>query len=235
MYQTEIKFKTTERKTKLTDGKVCYQGQLVHNHVLNVHETRQCFAEYMQLKEPQVNLYLDGLCSFMCEYLSKGYRLDFGGFSAELRMRGGFPAANAPFDPNRNTVGVDLLPGLRVKRAANVLKPVNVTFDEKERIYNILQLSPFQAYDVVARDGERLVEVTGTKMKVHAEADDEGIWIENDAGAKILRGDIQSCDCCSARFKLTEPVEPGLYWLAVCSRAPTGGPLLRFRRRLTVA
>jgi len=224
-----------ERKTKLTDGKVCYQGQLVHNHVLDARETRQFFAEYMQLKEPQVNLYLDGLCSFMREYLSKGYRLDFGGFSAELRMRGGFPAANAPFDPKRNTVGVDLLPGLRVKGAVKALKPINVTFDEKERIYHVLQLSPFEAYDVVARDGERLVEVSGTMMKVRAEAEDEGIWIENDAGAMLLRGDIQSCDCCTARFKLTDPIEPGLYWLAVCSRATTGGPLLRARRRLTVA
>jgi len=88
---------------------------------------------------------------------------------------------------------------------------------------------------VVARDGERLVEVTGSMMKVHAGAEDEGIWIENDAGEKLLRGDIQSCDCSMARFKLTEPIAPGLYWLVVCSRATTGDPLLRARRRLTVA
>jgi len=39
MNQTEIMFKTMERKTKLTDGKVCYQGQLVHNRVLDAQST----------------------------------------------------------------------------------------------------------------------------------------------------------------------------------------------------
>jgi len=235
MDQTEIKFKTTERKTKLTDGKVCYQGRLLHNRVLDVRDTRRFFAEYMLMREPQTNLVLDGLSAFMAEYLAKGYRLDFGGFSAGLNMRGGFAAANAPFDPVRNAIGVELAPGMRVKRCVRALKPVNVTMEAKDRIYHVFQRTPFEAYDTVARDGERLVEVAGTMMTIHPDAEDEGIWIENDAGVVLTRGHIQYDDCCHARFKLTDPVVPGLHWLVVASREAADSPLLRARRRLTVA
>jgi len=43
-YQTGINFKTTERMTKLTDGKVCCQGLLMHNHAQDTRETRRCRA-----------------------------------------------------------------------------------------------------------------------------------------------------------------------------------------------
>jgi len=235
MHQEEIKFKVKGHAAKLAGDKICYQGMLIHNHVLGVAETRRLFAEYMQMKLPQAQMVLEGLVAFMAEQLGKGNRLDFGGFCAELRLRGGFSAANAPFDPNRNEIGVELRPGKSVKEATSRLRPVNVTVDKAFHVYHTYQRTPFEALDVIAREGERVVEVSATCMAIRASAADEGVWIENDAGERLVRLTYLNGDVCVAQFKLTETLAPGLYWTVVCSRTTPDAQLQIGRRRLTVA
>jgi len=42
-----IKFTASQTTSKLTAGKVCYQGQVIHNQTLNEAETRNAFAPYL--------------------------------------------------------------------------------------------------------------------------------------------------------------------------------------------
>jgi len=231
--QQEIKFTTTPSKTLLTSGKTLYQGQLRHNRVLDANETRQRFAEYLRVPEPQANLYLDSLGLFIRDAVAQGHRVDFGPFSVGLKLRGSFPAANAPFDAVANAVGVELMPSAAIKRAASALKPVNATEDASCRIYAILQTEPFEAYDTIATTGTRKLCISGTCMAVDASAADEGTWIENDAGERLLTGTVSESDPCRIVATFSGPVEPGVHWLVVGSHGTAEGHRLRARRRIT--
>jgi len=233
MIQEQIKFKTIEQTTKLTTG-TCYHGRLVHNLILSVAETRRLFAEYMQMKLPQTQMFLDYLEAFMAEQLGKGNRLDFGGFSAELQLRGGFSAANAPFDPNRNEIRVEMTPGKQIAAATSFLRPVNVTVEKVFHVYHTHQRTPFELTDEIVGQGDRVIEVSATCMRIHAAAADEGVWIENDAGERLVKLTYQTGDVCVGKFRLTETLAPGLYWTVVCSRKNPEAPLQTGRRRLTV-
>jgi len=231
----EIKFKSTPSTSKLTADKVCYQGQVIHNRTLDPEETRAAFADFTQLlKPPLSDLAIDSVASFVADEIAKGNRLDFGAFSVGLKMRGGLPAANAPFDPKANALSVEITPGKKLQQAVRYLKPVNVTDVNRSDIIKALQLTPYELQDAFVATGTRTLVAYGTYIGVNPDATGEGVWIENDADEKLLKGRILAgCDICTCRFELTGDVAPGLYWLAICSRQVPNGPLLRCRRRIT--
>jgi len=66
----DIKFTASRTTSKLTAGKVCYQGQVVHNQTLNEAETRKAFADYARLTMPMGNLAIDSVGSFIAEEIA---------------------------------------------------------------------------------------------------------------------------------------------------------------------
>lgn len=226
----KIKFTTTQSKSRLTEGTVRYQGQLQHNEVLDESLTRRRFAEHAHRSEPETNFYLDALGEFITHAIAEGWRLDFGPFSVGLKMRGGFPAANSPFDGAVNSVGVELMPSSALKAAAKELKPVNVSPEGKSRIYTTLQIAPYEAYDAIAAEGTRELHTTGDWVWVHPGAEGEGVWIENDVGEKLLEATVVESNHCFCHTTLSGSLAPGLYWFVIASRS--GTELLRCQRRI---
>jgi len=227
---TKIKFKATPAKTRLTEGTVRYQGQLQHNKVLGVEDTRRYFAEHAHRSEPETNFYLDALGECMADAIAQGWRLDFGPFALALAMRGSLPAANSAFDETSNALAVELLPGRKIKAAAKSLKPVNATDDAKSRIYTTFQIAPYEAYDEIAAEGTRELHTTGDWVWVHPGAEGEGVWIENDVGEKLLEATVVESNNCFCHTTLSDPLAPGLYWFVIASRG--NGELLRCQKRI---
>lgn len=230
----EIQFKTTESKTKLTVGSVCYQGQLIHNTSFSQKDTLEMFAEHCHQSSAMTSFFLDSLKAFIQQELARGNRLNFGSFAAGIGLRGGFPSANAPFDPSRNALTVELIPCEAIRKTTAALKPVNVTSNCDAIIYNTLQVDPERKdYDVFSADGDRTLSACGIGMDVHPGEVGEGAWIENDAGEKMLVGEDIESDYTLCRFTLKGSIRQGSYWVVVCSRHARTGKFVRSRRRIT--
>jgi len=236
MKQHEISFKTFERRTRLTTGSVCYQGQLKHNRTLTPEATREAFAKFANIHLPQANLAIDSVCAFIEEEIAQGNRLDFGGFSVSLTMRGGLPSRNAPFDPAVNSIGVAMMPGSALRRAVSRLKPVNdVDRDVAGSLCHTAQTSPRRrGVDVISRAGERHVLTSGVGSLPTPTGENSGIWLEDDAGEKALVATDIVFDGVTYKYVFVDTVPAGLYWLVVCGRVEGRDEYVRLKRRLEV-
>ncbi|MCQ2262525.1 MAG: hypothetical protein MJZ42_05155 [Bacteroidales bacterium] len=126
-YKRKIKFTTIGHKSRLTGDVPRYQGQIKHNLRLSREETLKGYAAYCREPEHLARLHLEALGGYIASELERGNRLNFGWFGVELRIGGGFKAANAPFTNGVNTLNVNLMPGSQLKKAVEELEPVNVT------------------------------------------------------------------------------------------------------------
>ena len=233
-YKRKIKFTTIGHKSRLTGDVPHYQGQIKHNQRLTQAETLKGYAAYCREPEHLARLHLEALGGYIASELERGNRLNFGWFGVELRIGGGFKAANAPFTKGVNTLNVNLMPGSRLKKAVEALEPVNVTDETNWHISTTVQVEPYEAADRLAADGIRKVEVTGIIPTVHAAAADEGYWIENDKGAKVLVGTILKSESGRLDATLAGPLAPGDYWSVVQGRYQNEPALIRTRRRVRV-
>lgn len=229
-----LKYSTQPSKSKLLSGKPRYIGRVHHNQTLSREEIVKGLAEYMNVKEPMSAFYVEGLCGYMRQELARGNRLDFGDFSAEIIMEGGFPSANAPFDEAVNKLKVQMRAKKKLECCLESLAPENVSGAEQSRINSVLQRNGGTGkYEEIATDGRREISSNGAEVKVHADVDDEGVWIENDEGEKLLRGEVFSTSAVTCDFYLEGHLDPGVYWLVIYSRGKTK-KLLRARRRIYV-
>ena len=237
----EIEFNTVEAKNVFGGENKVYQGTIVHNNVMNCAETRRRFAECTRLGLPMANMYLDSLTEFIADGIAHGYRMDFGPFSVALKMRGGFPASNSAFDENENSIAVEFTPCKQIKTAVKSLKPKN-SRGGKSEIYSFVQSKPKLTgsngrllYSTISSDGERLIDISGSEIRQHAEVADERVEIVNEAGETVLRADeIIETAASYVRCIFRGHIEPGKYWLAVYSHRPGEAELLCARHRLKV-
>jgi len=229
----DIKFRTTETKSKLTAGKVCHQGKIIHNQTLTKEETAEAFAEYAKIHKAQATFFLDSLEEFIAKEIADGNRLEFGPFAASLSLRGGFPACNSQFDQDVNELAVELTPSRKIRKAVRELRPINVGHERDGIIFNTMLL-PDGPYDRMPADGERRLSCVGTAIEVHPGATGEGVWIENDAGEKLLEGADVEAEFSLCQFTLRGHINPGSYWVVICSRINQTGEFVQARRRITV-
>lgn len=232
MLSTEIKYATTESKTKLTAGKICYQGQIVHNRAYSLEEVKKELAASTGLKVPVVGMFLDSLGECIGDHAANGDRLDFGSFSMALKLRGGFPAYNAPFGKG-NSIAIELTPGERMKKGLKQLKPVNANAYHSAQIFNTVLLPECRIVDTMPAEGTSKLSSVGHYLHVHVGATGEGVWIENDEGERLIEGVVLECDSTLCQFEVTAHLKPGLYWLVICSREDQTGEFVEARRRIT--
>ena len=239
-YSETIKFKVNECPLKRKDGSTRYQGQVIHNQALGPTEALKGLCARMgNTNVYQTQYFLDSIFSYAGEELAKGNSVNFGPFSAKLKLRGSFPAANSPFDEKVNSLTVELSPGAKLKAAVKSLKAENAT-ELKPQIYEVLQVKPkieksrYYLPHTIYSDGHRDVHVNGCCIRVHPEAADEGVWIESDAGERLAAGAVYRTDTCCCDFTLDTALPPGLHWLAIYSRIKDDPQLYRADRRITV-
>ena len=116
------------------------------------------------------------------------------------------------------------------------LEPVIVTDGgEKWRIDSILQKRPVQTYDWIPSEGECLASVAGYMPEVHTAVADEGVWIEDDEGVRLVTGEIVQTDCGLTEFTLKGPIPSGNHWFVLQGRLKDSPNLIRVRRRIKVA
>ena len=236
----EIKFKTNEAKSRFNEGKTCFQGKIIHNLTLDEKTTLQEFCEYCHIGDAMPPMIVNMLGLFIAKQLAQGNRLDFGPFSVSINLRGGFSAANSPFDANHNSLSVEITPSAILRKALGKLKPVNIE-PLAAKIYSVCQIDPelkddngHTIWDTLQSDGSRVLSVGAYPVEVHAEHSDEGVWLENDDGEVVLTGIVVECDYSLCRIRFESHLDKGSYWLVTQARDPHEDKLLRSKRRITV-
>ena len=101
-------FTTCVGKTKLSGGKSTYSARAKHRDTIKDKALVEGLAAETGYSATIVGAVVEGMRNYLCEQLKKGNKVDFGAFSVGLSVRGPFPAANAPFDPAVNSIGVDI-------------------------------------------------------------------------------------------------------------------------------
>ena len=230
----DIKFITTRSKGDLNEGKTCYQGHLQHNAVLSRKETLEAFAEYCREPQSHTSRYIDALGEFIVREVARGNRLNFGSFAVEMKMVGGFKAANSPFDWDENAIRVHLIPDKKIKQATGALKPINVTEDVRWYIGSTRQRTPYEVFDHIVAEGLRTSTVCGYFPVVKSSRPDEGVWIENDTNEKVLVATVTKSEFGRAECTFEGPLAIGDYWVVTQSRYRDEPNLIRCRRRIKV-
>jgi len=227
-----IKFVTSEATPKSAQGETCYQGQLRHNAVLSVEDTKREFADYCGEKESLTTRYVDAMTEFIAANIRKGNHIDFGGFTVGLKLGGGFKGANAPFDERFNNLKIKLTPSKKLKDALLALKPINVTVPKRSYMNWFRQTSPFELHDQITCLGTRVIAVTGCLPPVNPESPDEGIWIEDDLGNRLLTGTAVKSEFARTDCEFTGPLDRGLYWAVIQGRYGDDQAVIRAQRRI---
>ena len=233
IYASTIGFATTPSNSKLLNGKVKHIGRIRHNNTLAKDEIIGRFASFIGSKSSQAEMYVNGLCEFIKEELSNGNRLDFEDFAIGVTMEGGFPAANSPFDPKVNKLKVQMMAKKGLSVAVARLRPVNETGAERSRIFSVRQKGLDDQFEVMSQDGRREIVLNGEFVRIHPEASDEGVWIETRMGERLLTGEPFKNDDVTCDFYLEGHLDPGEYWLIICSRSDSKR-LLRAKRLIRV-
>ena len=221
IYESTVPFVTTRSRSKLVEG-TKYFGKIVHRRRLSKKDIIEGLAKSLYQHEPITEMFVNGLLAYMAEQLSQGYRLDFGDFSAELTVKGGFPSANAPFDPARNQIDVAMQAKKGLLAAVEKMKLENETAVDGSRIHTCYQKEPDMGESqILSSDGRRTITTNGHNVMVDASAPDEGAWIETRDGKRLLTGEIFNISSVHCDFYLEGHLDPGEYWLVICSRGET--------------
>ena len=233
IYASTIGFATTPSNSKLLNGKVKHIGRIRHNNTLAKDEIIGRFASFIGSKPSLAEMYVNGLCEYIKEELSNGNRLDFGDFAIGVTMEGGLPAANSPFDPTVNKLKVQMTAKKGLSAAVARLKAINETGAEKSQIFSVLEHDSGNDFEILSRDGRRNIRTNGAFVKVHSKEGDEGVWVEARTGERLLTGEVYKCSEQTCDFYLEGHLDPGEYWLVICSRSASKR-LLRAKRLIRV-
>ena len=237
----DIKFATNVSQIKGKGKIASYQGQIHHNEAWDFDRTcKELSLRCNSGNVPLARLYLESIGEIMKDAVKTGTRVNFGSFILSLKLRGSFPVANAPYDPETNRIAVELTPTKELRESVKTLNPIN-DVKTKPVIYKIFQQEPpvngrkkTAQYGVLSADGSRKVKTDGNRIHVHAGVSDEFVRIENDNGEVLITGEVYHAtdNCCDANFE--GHLDPGDYWYVINSRSSGDSALLSVRRRVKV-
>lgn len=213
----EIKFKTVEsRLGTMRENSRC-TGRIMHNAVLGPDNMAAEIAQQYGLDEPRAAYMAKVMASYIVHSLGEGKKLDFGPFSLSLVLKGSITGVNGAFTDGKNSIGVNFTPGRELKDALAALHPVNVARDSAPRITSIIG-------ERTKKDGEialgENVYVAGANLQTATDAADEGVWICDRSGSRILAGRVlrstaTTLDCA---FDAVPDFSPGRYKFELATR-----------------
>lgn len=231
---TKISFTTHENPARQGAKKGPCIGYIKHNGILGGDSLAAALAQRTGYTDIQARAFVGALADVVTEGLASGNAIDFGPFQLRLSIKGTFPAANASFDPAENCLEVFAVPSKALIAVLAKLSPENATPMGKPWIYEIACNSRKKAGEIVLGEA---VTVNGQNIRIDSEQDDEGIWLESDAGERLAAATIVKTESGHATCKFAKKsVEPGPYRLAIYTRdgGAASGQVAAIRRKVKV-
>lgn len=216
---TEIKFKSVITHGRFSTEKGGCMGRIVHNGSLTMDGIAAEFAEYAKIGEPEARFYASMFTGYMMKAISEGKRLNLGAFSLYLSMKGRIDGANGSFDPNENSLELNIKVQEGLAKALAQLEPVNATLEDgKLRITSIMD-SALKEEGTISLGAKVLV--AGRTFLIDESRDDEGVWLENVSGKKLLKARVTASTATTLDAVFdgdVGKVKSGAYRIAVYTR-----------------
>lgn len=227
-------FTTCAGKTKLSGEKSTYSARVKHFETVCDRALAEGIAAEIGYTPMVVSSVLMGMRKFLCEQLKEGNKVDFGAFSVGLSVRGAFPAANSPFNPSVNRIGVDIRAGKELRDAVANLVPQNITNMYIPHIGSVLSLAHPDGsnYSKIMRGDE--CQMAGTDFATDYTGDGDGVWLENRKGERVATARIGEHSLVAVNFTFDEEIPLGEYWLVIGCRDPEHSMVATGKRLVTV-
>lgn len=213
---TELKFKTIKAKGRFsTDARSCL-GRIVHNANLSLDGIAADFAKYAKLDENEARFQAARFISYLVKAIGEGKRLNLGAFSLFLSLKGCIDGANGKFNPKKNKVELNICVQQPLADALAQLEPVNVTLEDEKLVINSVMDSLIKEEGKIAPGAT--VYIAGHTFLIDASRDDEGVWLEDAAGSKLIRARVLNSTATTLDCAFDGSAAPGAYRIAVYSR-----------------
>lgn len=213
---TKIKFKTVGANGRFSSGKGSCSGRIIHNGSLTIDNIAADFAKFAKIDVHDARFYATYFTDYIVKAVSDGKRLNLGPFSLYLSMKGRIDGANGKFDPERNSMELNIRAYDGLTAALAKLEPVNETLDD-ETVHITSIMDGRRKENGVLTLGETMY-AAGWKFLIDTSRDDEGVWLESESGEKILRARTIASTATTLDFAFDGETAPGEYRIAVYTR-----------------
>lgn len=227
-------FTTCMGKTRLTGGKATYSARVKHRSVIRGKDLVEGLAAETGYSTTVVGTVVEGLRNYLCKQLKAGNKIDFGAFSVGLSVRGSFPSANSPFDPNSNEVGVDVRAGVELRKAVKKLVPDNLMDVDGPRISGIISFAHQASSNYFKILRGDLCNMVGYNLGQAFTGDGDGLWLETREGKRVAELRVTEHDDGRINCVLEDSVPLGEYWLVIGCREPGRKEVFTGRRLVQV-
>lgn len=174
-------------------------------------------AKQMQSTQSKARYWLDGIGEVLLDSLAKNESVDTGFLKAKLYIQGSVDSASAQPTKEDNPVTAKIVPSGRIAELLARLSVDNVTVTVVAQLYDVMQDNA-SGVNRIENCVDRVV-ATGSNVAINPDAEDEGVWLEDSAGALAgVKATVSYSDASVAYFTFASLPESGTYKLVYATR-----------------
>ena len=182
--------------------------------VIKADDFSSLVAKKMNGDSLHVRYFIDALAETIEEVLNQGGKVDLGWIAFEPKLAKAVEAQDAGFDPENVTVRIR--PSRRFRNCIRNVVYRNENDPDRPLIYSVVEGSQFR-HNTFKVAGE-LIKVNGQNLMIVSGRQDEGVWLEDSAGAIVVRARIVSSDHATCDFVFEQLPPKGCYRLVIAGR-----------------
>lgn len=221
MNNIEIKYKTVLSTLKKKGDVPCYRAVVVNNGVINETQLYKDAGESVGLRPETVKYVAELLFAEIAKQAALGKNIIVDNFfGTSLSIRGTFENANDDFNPAKHELRLNFTPKGELKTVLDTATAVNITEGTRCRITSVMDSVTRQDGVIVGEDDVTVYAAGGTFL-IDPNAEDEGVWMENDAGQIVAIATVNSSTATTLDCTF-EYVPPGAYKFVVATRGGLG-------------
>lgn len=228
-----VKYKTVLSNLKKNE-KPCYRAIVCHNGTVDSLYVARKAAKTAGVNAGIARFYLEKFARLSVDALKRGMRVEAEDlYRAMLSVTGTFAAADTAWNPAKNSLAANFIAKGVVKDSFSGAVAENTTQGAKVQIVRALDIDA-HAPDVLTI-GKKVL-LSGLGLNVDANAEDEGVWLENSEGVNVAAGTVVNASATTLDCTFAEWPEAGEYKICVSSRAGLGQEYAATlaKRRVTV-
>lgn len=217
----EFKFRTVLSTLKKGE-KPCYRALIVANGTINEKELYRNTAERVGMAPETVKYVAELLFGEIAKQAADGINVNIAdGFGTSLSIRGTFDSANAEFEKGKHSLHLNINPKGALANACADATGVNVTEGARCRVTSLMD-GTLREEGVISSGEDVVVYAAGATFLIDTEADDEGVWIEDEEGHIVAFATVDESTSTTLTCTFAATPEPGDYYFVVATRGGLG-------------
>jgi hypothetical protein len=217
----EVKFKTVLSTLKKGE-KPCYRAVVNHNGTVDTDEIAKNAAARVGMDAAVMKFAIELFFSQMAEEMKNGNRLEIENIlSGGIAVTGTFAGANTPWDKSKNALTPYFYAKGDMKHALDGVTAVNVTEGNHALLKRVVD-TVAKTDGVITNQANITVYLSGTNLLLNAAASDEGVWLEDEKGVVVAKGNVTGSTSTTIDCTFVTLPKDGTYKIVVATRGGLG-------------